>query len=58
MGVLDPVVWWRVFEQRTFRNPGSAMPEPREAVVSDFTGDGKDDIAILVHDRVLLYPQQ
>jgi hypothetical protein len=34
------------------------MPEPREAVVSDFTGDGKDDIAILVHDRVLLYPQQ
>jgi hypothetical protein len=29
----------------------------REMLIRDFTGDKKDDILILVHDRVLLYPQ-
>jgi hypothetical protein len=32
--------------------------EPREIVLSDFTGDGRDDIALLIHDRVLIYPQE
>jgi hypothetical protein len=32
--------------------------EPREMVVGDFTGDGREDIALLVHDRVLLYFQE
>jgi hypothetical protein len=31
--------------------------EPRELVITDLTGDGKDDLALLVHDRVLVYPQ-
>lgn len=56
-GTLRNAAWWQVFEQRTFRNVGGGLPEPREAVIGDFTGDGKNDIAILVHDRVLLYPQ-
>lgn len=29
----------------------------REAVVRDLTGDGRPDILLIVHDRVLLYPQ-
>lgn len=57
-GRLENAVWWQVFEERTFRSSGSGMPEPREAVIGDFTGDGKNDIALLVHDRVLLYPQE
>jgi hypothetical protein len=32
--------------------------EPREIVLTDLTGDGRDDIALLVHDRVLIYPQE
>jgi len=32
--------------------------EPREVVVADVTGDGRDDVVLLVHDRVLVYPQQ
>lgn len=31
--------------------------EPREVLVDDLTGDGKDDLVFLVHDRILLYPQ-
>jgi hypothetical protein len=33
------------------------MPEPREALISDVTGDGKSDLIVLVHDRILVYPQ-
>ncbi len=32
--------------------------EPRECVVADVTGDGKPDLVLLVHDRVLVYPQE
>ena len=49
---------WQVFEERTFRNRRSDGPEPREALVGDFTGDKKNDLAVLVHDRILLYPQE
>jgi hypothetical protein len=26
--------------------------------VADVTGDGKNDLIVLVHDRVLVYPQE
>jgi hypothetical protein len=32
--------------------------EPREALVADVTGDHKNDLIILVHDRILVYPQE
>ena len=55
---LIPANRWQVFEERTFRGRRSDLPEPREAVVADLTGDGKNDLAVLVHDRILLYPQE
>jgi hypothetical protein len=55
---LVPANRWQVFEERTFRNRRGDMPEPREAVVADMTGDGKNDLVVLVHDRILLYPQE
>jgi hypothetical protein len=55
---MESAVRWRVFEQRTFRGVGTRSTDPREAVIGDFTGDKKPDLAILVHDRVLLYPQE
>ncbi|MCU0782657.1 MAG: VCBS repeat-containing protein [Verrucomicrobia bacterium] len=55
---LVPADRWQVFEQRTFRGRGGDMPEPREAVVVDLTGDGKNDLAVIVHDRILVYPQE
>ncbi len=55
---LAPGNRWKVFEQRTFRGGRGGGPEPREALVRDLTGDGRNDLAIIVHDRVLLYPQE
>ena len=55
---LVPANRWQVFEERTFRSRRSDLPEPREALVADVTGDGKNDLIILVHDRILVYPQE
>jgi hypothetical protein len=30
----------------------------RETIMGDFTGDGRPDLLLLVHDRILLYPQE
>lgn len=53
---LKLAIRWQVFERRSFQSGRGGMPEPREAVIADFTGDGRQDLAVLVHDRVLLYP--
>ena len=55
---LVPAERWRVFEARTFRGRAGDTTEPREALVADLTGDGKNDLAVVVHDRILVYPQE
>ncbi len=55
---LVPATRWRVFEERTFRSRGAGGLEPREALITDLTGDGKNDLAVIVHDRILVYPQE
>lgn len=55
---LVPANRWQVFEERTFRSRRSDLPEPREAQVADVTGDKKNDLIIIVHDRILVYPQE
>lgn len=53
---LKRALRFKVFEEKTFR-AGTPAAEPREAVIGDVNGDRKDDIVILVHDRVLVYLQ-
>jgi hypothetical protein len=55
---LVPIDRWQVFEQHTFRASTDALPEPREVLVTDVTGDKKNDLVVLVHDRILVYPQE
>ena len=55
---LVPASRWPVFEERTFRSRRSDLPEPREALIADVSGDGKNDLIVLVHDRILVYPQE
>jgi hypothetical protein len=55
---LVPGDRWQVFESHTFRGAQNAIPEPRECAVADVTGDKKNDLIVLVHDRILVYPQE
>lgn len=55
---LVPGNRWPVFEERTFRQRRNSLPEPREVSVADVTADGKNDLLLIVHDRLLVYPQE
>ncbi|HEV2437369.1 MAG TPA: VCBS repeat-containing protein [Verrucomicrobiae bacterium] len=55
---LVPAIRWQVFEQHTFRGTTDALPEPREALVANVTGGKKNDLIVVVHDRILVYPQE
>ncbi len=46
-----------VYEERLFES-GRGGQEPREIVLAELTGDGLTDVAILVHDRLIVYPQE
>ena len=46
-----------VFEEKSFSSEGGRGIEPREATITDVTGDGRADLILLVHDRVIVYPQ-
>ena len=55
---LVPGERWQVFEAHTFRGESNALPEPREALVANVTGGKKNDLIIIVHDRIIVYPQE
>ncbi len=49
---------FRVFEEkRLVSEDKDRGTEPREGMVVDLTGDGRADLILLCHDRMLLYPQ-
>lgn len=55
----DSQLHFKVFEtDEHFQGRKGAQQEPRETIIADVTGDGKNDLVLLVHDRVLVYPQQ
>ncbi len=48
---------FKVFESRMFSGGEPREFEPSMGVIADLTGDGADDLLLLCHDRLLLYPQ-
>ena len=54
---LQHAFFFKVFEEKSFNSNDSTGTDPREAVIADVTGDGRNDLILLSHDRVLVYPQ-
>jgi hypothetical protein len=56
-GRLLPMTGFTVFETKIFSGGAPREYEPREVLVTDVTGDGADDLVLVAHDRILVYPQ-
>jgi hypothetical protein len=55
---LSHALHFPIFEQKSFASSDEGGgSEPREGLIADVTGDGLDDLILLVHDRILIYPQ-
>jgi len=55
---LQHALHFKIFEEKSFTSSDeSGGAEPREGIVADVTGDGLKDLIILVHDRLIVYPQ-
>lgn len=55
-----PAMRFKIFEDKNYRegdNRGKTGVEPRELRVADVTGDGKNDLIAVIHDRIIIYPQ-
>jgi 5-hydroxyisourate hydrolase-like protein (transthyretin family) len=49
---------FKVFEAKSLVGEERTGNEPREVLIADVTGDGRPDLVLLCHDRVLVYPQE
>ena len=45
-----------MFERKIFRGAGD-LAEPRDLATGDVDGDGRDDLVLIAHDRVLVLRQ-
>jgi hypothetical protein len=56
-----PAMRFKIFEDKTYREmrPQQAASgvEPRELKTADVTGDGQNDLVTIIHDRIIIYPQ-
>jgi len=48
---------FKIFETRIFSSGEPSEYQPSQIFIADLTGDGENDIVLLAHDRVLIYPQ-
>lgn len=48
---------FKLFESKGISEREQSQTEPRESLIADVTGDGLEDLVLLSHDRVLVYPQ-
>jgi len=48
---------FKTFESRIFSGGEPRVFEPSQSIIADVTGDGANDIILVAHDRVLIYPQ-
>ena len=53
---LIRAITFKIYERKTFRHGGD-MIEPRDLAIGDVDGDGRADIVLIIHDRVVVYRQ-
>ena len=59
-GLPVPAMRFKIFEEKTYRESRpqqNPAVEPRELKIADVTGDGKADLVTVIHDRIIIYPQ-
>jgi hypothetical protein len=54
---LVPHFRFQIFEEKSYMRLNQGYG-PRQISIEDVTGDGKDDLVVLIHDRILLYVQE
>ena len=55
-----PAMRFKVFEEKSYRESkahANSSVEPRELKIADVTGDNKNDLVTIIHDRIIIYPQ-
>jgi hypothetical protein len=55
-GGLERALAFKVFERKSFREL-HPLVEPRDLYTGDVDGDGRADLVLIVHDRILVYRQ-
>jgi len=55
-GALSPQLTFPIFEEKSYMRRQTSHG-PREMAAADVDGDGKTDLILLIHDRILLYIQ-
>ncbi len=54
----SPAFRFKVFEEKSYLQQQSISTiEPREVLIDDLTADGLEDLIVIVHDRIIIYPQ-
>jgi hypothetical protein len=57
-GKFVKALHFQVFQGKRFSGEPDRGGEPREVLVGDLNGDERDDVCLIVHDRVIIYPGQ
>jgi len=48
---------FKVFERKSARRNAGDLIEPRDLAIGDVDGDGRSDLVLIAHDRILVYRQ-
>lgn len=56
-GDMHHATGFQIYESQLFHGGEGREYQPRQIAIADVTGDGKHDIVMLIHDRIVVYVQ-